>query len=427
MATMSDTVLLSYSRKTCRLCGSSTIWKAIPLKPLPVASPNVGRSGLINETAAADIWQCRECGHLQLATVVNPEFQYRNFRYSTGISLGLREHFARLVGGLANRGEIGTGKFVIDIGSNDGSLLRYAKDLGARVLGIDPAEKIAETATASGIPTLATFFDLPLGQKIATNHGKADVVISNNTVANIDEIGPFFEGIQAVLDDDGIIVIETQYALDLLQKTLLDVIYHEHVSYFPVKPMQSFLAARGLELIMAERIAPKGGSIRFVAQRKGGSRQPHANIATLIAEEKASGLYDDRVFTHFNSRIADLGRSIRERLQESRRQSGRAFAYGASVGCAALIHYFDLGGLIDAIFDDTPLTKVVHSTAGDIPVLPGKQLADERPSDVLVLAWRYASTIARGQQAFRQAGGRFFRALPDLAYVDGSDDTPPMA
>lgn len=422
-----NTKALSYSRSTCRLCGSSEIWNAIPLSALPVASPNVGKSGLITETAPADVWQCRGCGHLQLATIVNPEFQYKNFQYFTGISLGLREHFSRLIGGLAAKGEIGAGKFVIDIGSNDGSLLRYAKDAGARVLGIDPAQKIAEAATASGIPTLATFFDLPLGRKIAAEHGKADVVISNNTIANIDEIGPFFDGIDAVLGPDGIIVIETQYALDLLQKTLLDVVYHEHVSYFPVKPMQSFLAARGMELIGAERIAPKGGSIRFIAQRKGGSRGVDAGVAALIAEEEAAGLYDDRIFKEFNGRIQELGRNIRERLKQSRADTGRALAYGASVGCAALIHYFDLGDLIDAIFDDTPLTNVVRTAEGDIPVLTGKQLANEMPSDVVVLAWRYTSQIARGQEAFRDAGGRFFRALPDLAYVDGSDNAPPMA
>lgn len=419
--------LLFHTRDTCRLCDSSRLRIAIPLTPLPVASPNVGHSTRVRETAAADVWQCADCGHLQLATVVDPEFQYRNFQYFTGISLGLREHFGRLISGLADQGELGPGRFVVDIGSNDGSLLRLAQDKGARVLGVDPATDIAVAATKSGIPTLGEFFDARLGGDIAVEHGRADVVISNNTIANIDDLGPLFNGVSAVMAEDGLLIIETQYAMDVLGKTLLDVIYHEHVSYFAVKPMRSFLARRGFELIGAERIAPKGGSIRFVVQRKGGRRPISPAIAALIAEEETAGLYDERLFSEFNERIAELGRNIRRRLEIARTRTGRALAYGASVGCAALVHYFRLGALIDAVFDDTPLTNILRTDERDIPVLTGRQLTNEMPSDVLVLAWRYANPIARGQQSFLAAGGRFFRALPDLAFVDGSDTAPPGA
>jgi len=182
-----------------------------------------------------------------------------------------------------------------------------------------------------------------------------------------------------------------------------------------------------MALVHAERIAPKGGSIRFVIQREAGPRKIDASVERLISEEIAAGLYDDRIFGAFNAEIARLGKDIRARLARSRDVTGRALAYGASVGCAALIHYFDLGEIIDAIFDDQPLTNVVRTSTRDIPVLSGKQLANEGPSEVVVLAWRYASPIARGQQAFQQAGGRFFRALPDLAYVDGGDNTAPSA
>jgi 2-polyprenyl-3-methyl-5-hydroxy-6-metoxy-1,4-benzoquinol methylase len=418
---------LAHSRATCRLCGSSHLWTAIPLHPLPVASPNVGRSALIRETASADVRQCNDCGHLQLATIVNPEFQYRNFKYETGISLGLREHFERLVGTIAASRDVASGKFVVDIGSNDGSLLRFVKAHGARILGIDPAEQIAKAATEAGIPTLANFFTTALAGEIVRQHGQADVVISNNTIANIDELGQFFAGIDALLAKDGMLIIETQYALDMLTKTLLDVVYHEHISYFAVRPMQHFLQARGFELIDAVRIAPKGGSIRFVVQRQDGPRALAANVSALIAEEDRSGFYDKRIFEAFNARIQELGQSVRTHLMESREKTGRGLAYGASVGCAALIHYFELGELIDAVFDDTPLTNVVRTSHRDIPVLTGRQLVNEPPANVIVLAWRYASIIAKGQEAFRESGGRFFRALPDVAMVDGSDNAPPSA
>jgi 2-polyprenyl-3-methyl-5-hydroxy-6-metoxy-1,4-benzoquinol methylase len=418
---------LAEERVSCRLCGSSDIWTAIPLHPLPVASPNVGRGSLVSELASADVRQCNDCGHLQLSTVVNPEFQYRHFKYSSGISLGLREHFERLIATLAASGDIAPNKFVVDIGSNDGSLLRCVQAHGARILGIDPAEQIAKAATKSGIPTLASFFSATVAKDVVRQQGPADVVISNNTIANIDDLAAFFDGIDCLLAKDGILVIETQYALDVLTKTLLDVVYHEHVSYFAVRPMQRFLQAHGFMLIGAERIAPKGGSIRFVAQRRGGPRTEDAGVSALIAEEERSGLYDKWLFEAFNARIRELGQRVRDHLKESRRQTGRGLVYGASVGCAALIHYFELGGLIDAVFDDTPLTNVVRTNNGAIPVLTGRQLVNEPPGNVVVLAWRYASPIARGHEAFQAAGGRFFRALPDVALVDGSDTAPASA
>jgi SAM-dependent methyltransferase len=368
--------------------------------------------------APADVHQCEECGFLQLATIVDPEFQYRNFKYVTGISVGLREHFKGLIDSLAAQGEIGPGKFVFDIGSNDGSLLVLAQAHGARVLGIDPARKIAQDATAAGIPTIGDFFTAQKAREILSEHKQADVVISNNTVANIDNLDDLFEGIATVLAPKGILVIETQYAVDMIEKTLLDVIYHEHISYFAVSPMRRFLAGLGFELFDAERIEPKGGSIRFYAQRVGAGRPVTARVQALIgAEEGERGILARAAFADFNAHVERLGADIRERLQRSRAETGRALAYGSSVGCAALIHYFGLGDLLDAVFDDTPLINFMRHPGGVTPVLGGSQLVNEPATDVVVLAWRYAENIAKRQQAFRAAGGRFYRALPDLAYV----------
>lgn len=414
-------------RTNCRLCGSLNLWTAIPLKPLPVASPNVGDGISVTELAPADVRQCESCGHLQLTAVVDPGFHYRNFRYVTGISLGLREHFERLINGLSVDREIAPGKFVVDIGSNDGSLLRYVKRYTDRILGVDPAEEIARNATENGIPTLAEFFDAGLAEKIVEQSGRADVVISNNTVANIDDLDGFFIGIDRLLADNGILIIETQYGLDVLTKTLLDVIYHEHVSYFIVRPFRDFLHQRGFSLVGAERIAPKGGSIRFKIQREGGGRPIHPGVDELIRHEVGQGLYDKRLFGEFNQRVSELGERIRANLKNTRDESGRCFAYGASVGCAALIHYFDLCNIIDVIFDDKPLIGAMRTAIGEIPIKAGQLLAEERPTDVVVLAWRYANVIASGQARFREKGGRFFAALPDLTYVDGSDLAAPAA
>lgn len=405
------------TRSNCRACGRPNPPICMPLPALPVASPNVGRGALVDAVAPSDVHRCHGCGLLQLCTVVDPAFQYRAFRYTTAVSPGLRQHFQMLVDRLVATGEIRAGTFVFDIGSNDGSLLRFVRAAGARVLGIDPAVDIAAAATRSGIPTIGEFFDPAMGARIAEEHGAASVVISANTVANIDDLEEFFAGIGEVLAPDGLVVIETQYALDVLQKMLLDVIYHEHLSYFSVRPVRMLVERLGFQLVDAERIAVKGGSIRFYIQRTGGGRTVSRRVAALMAEEAAAGLYDDACYAAFLDRVGLLGAEVRRRLAASREATGRAVAFGSSVGCAALIQYLGLSGLVDALFDDRPLVNFIRQGAGTIPVLSGSQLANEAPCEVAVLAWRYADAIAARQATFRAAGGRFYRVLPEVAFT----------
>jgi SAM-dependent methyltransferase len=409
---------LARKRRDCRLCHSAELDKCVPLHPLPVASPNVGSKAKIDEMAPTDLYRCLSCGALQLLTIIDPSFQYRTFKYTTDVSIGLRDHFAGLIEELAVRGVIKPNAFVFDIGSNDGSLLKLAKNKGARVLGIDPAVDTAVAATASGIPTIGDFFSEAMGLKIAEEHGHANVAISANTVANIDDLDDFFAGVNAVLAPDGIFVIETQYALDVIEKTLLDVIYHEHVSYFAVQPTNFFLERHGLQLVDTEQIAPKGGSIRFYIQKRGGPRPVSERVGELITREQAAGLYSPTPYHAFNERIARLASDVRARLEKSREKTGRALAFGSSVGCAALIHYFELGPHLDALFDDHPLVNYVRKPGGIVPVLSGAQLANEAATDVAVLAWRYADRIAKRQTAFCSAGGRFYTVLPEVGIVE---------
>jgi 2-polyprenyl-3-methyl-5-hydroxy-6-metoxy-1,4-benzoquinol methylase len=412
-----------FSRTACRLC-KTEVKTAVALEPLSVISPNVGRVQKVAQTASTDLCRCPKCGFLQIPTIVNPEMQYTNYRYVTGISVGLSQHFKELVDHLAALGEIKSGTSVVEIGSNDGSLLTHAKALGAKVLGIDPAKAIAKAATEAGIPTIGDFFTGAKATQVAAEHGKADLLIANNVVANLDDLDDFFDGVAALLAPKGVFVLETQYALDVIEKFLLDVVYLEHVSYFAIAPLKSYLEGRGMELVDAERIAPKGGSIRFYIQHKNGGRTINANVEKRIAEEKAFGLYTEAAYVTFAKRMEETGAAIRQRLEQARAETGRALVFGSSVGCDALIRYFKLGSLIDAVFDDTPLTNVIRVEENDIPVLTGKQLVNEQPSDVLVLSWRYLENIAAKQGEYIARGGRFYRALPDLAYAEAHADQP---
>ena len=406
-------------RETCRLCGSPDLATAIALPELPIMSPNVGRADTKGIMAPADVNQCKSCGFLQLSAVVDPSLQYRDYRYVTGLSVGLREHFGGFIDQLAESGDIGDDAFVVEIGSNDGSVLSFAKQRGARVVGIDPAVEIAQRATKSGIPTLPEFFNETLARRLVGEHGRADVVICNNAIANIDDLDSVFRGIAALLKPGGRCSLETQYAVDMIDRTLLDVIYHEHISYFVVSPMPAFLARFGLELFDAERIAPKGGSIRFHIQTVGGVRPISGRVTELIDEERAEdGFISGAPIAAFNERISVIRKEVRERLQASKEKSGRAVAFGASVGSAALVQFLGLADILDAVFDDTPLQNSMRVGPRVVPVLSGSQILNEPAVDVAVLAWRYAHLIADRHTNLLDKGGSFFRVLPDVSTVE---------
>lgn len=408
-------------RKTCRLCDSSSLKNAVPLIPIPVISPNVAptpeaRSAYENLSAPLDLFRCESCGLLQVTTIIDPHLQYDTFLYRTSVSLGLAEHFADFVRSHSQTHPLQKNELILEVGSNDGTLLQLFKDQGAKVLGIDPARSIAQTATDRGIPTLPEFFTEELAKKIAREHGKARTIISNNTIANLDDLSDLANGIKACLAPDGIFIFETQYGLDVIEKMLLDVIYHEHLSYFTIKPLQAFFRKVGLEVIHAERIAPKGGSIRVFVAWAGGARI-ESSVAELIATEEQFGLYTDEPYRQFQQRLEAIRTSLHEAIQAARASKSGVAAYGTSVGCAALINQFKLAEKLDFLVDDTPFKDELSGSDYRLPVKSRENLAASNVTLVIVLAWRYANAIRQKNTDYLARGGQFLVPLPEPTWI----------
>ena len=414
-------------RKTCRLCGSPRIVRSIPLANVPIVSPNVGAEAdasgrrLTRIVAPLDNYLCEGCGLIQLVHVVDPTLIYRSYLYRTAVSLGLTEHFRGLSRAVIARAALEPGELVVEFGSNDGTLLGFFRDSGMSVQGVDPAERIAAEASAKGVPTRADFFDPAVAADIRATRGPARAVLANNAMANIDDLGAILRGVKTLLAPDGVFVFETQYALDVFEKTLLDVIYHEHISTFSVQPVARSFAAQGLTVFDVERLPTKGGSVRFWVEHTGGPYAVAPRVAELIDLERRTGLYDLAYHARFGKKIARIKAGLHRLIAAARAGERKIAAYGTSVGCAALIHQFELADKLDFLFDDTPFKDRLDGPGYDLPVHKGDAVSRYDPALIVVLAWRYAEPIMRRHPDYLSRGGRFVTPLPEISVTAGEN------
>ncbi len=412
------------NRNTCRLCLSSAVEVAVPLRPIAVATPNIDLHAVEQRYAEAaqvsapmDLYLCRTCGHLQILEVIDPDLQYTNFKYTTSMSLGLPEHFRKFAEDLIASTIPEPGSLVVEIGSNDGTLLRAFKERGFKVLGIDPAQETAQRATAAGVPTLATFFTSKLAADIVRQHGAAAIVIANNTLANIDDVADVACGIGQLLAPAGVFVFETSYGADVVEKFLLDTVYHEHLSYFMVRPLAEFFGRHGLVLYDAAHIWTKGGSLRGYVKRAGNSRAVERSVAEMAARELSLGLDGIAPYRKFAERLDGMRTQFADIVADFRRRGLKMAGYGASVGAVTLIQQFGLGSVLDFIADDNPLTDAIVGPGYRVPVLPAAALDEHKPSLVVILAWRYAEPIRQKSRRYVESGGRFLVLLPEIKFL----------
>jgi SAM-dependent methyltransferase len=410
---------LCHRRPDCRLCGSRDLSLVLKLTPTPPANAFVPEAERPNPQPVfpLDVFFCNGCGHVQILDIVSPELLFGHYVYVSGTSPVFVKHFETYARDVMNAYALPEGALAVDIGSNDGTLLRFFKEGGMKVLGIDPAAEIAKAATEAGIPTLHAFFDAALAREIAATHGKAAVVTANNVFAHIDDLAGVVEGVKTLLADDGVFVFEVSYLQDVFTKTLFDTIYHEHLSYHSVAPLVQFFDHLGMDLCDAQRVESHGGSLRGVACFKG-KRPISPNVAARIAEEQALGLDKAETFTRFAHDIAAVGDELKALLATYAKNGKRIMAYGAPAKATTLMYHFGIGPeVVEAIVDDSPLKIGLYSPGMHIPVISSAQMMANRPDVLVVLAWNFADSIIAKNTAFREAGGVFVVPLPKVRIV----------
>jgi len=353
------------------------------------------------------VFFCEDCGLSQLVHVVEPEILFRDYVYFSSGMPTLPEHFKKYAKEAVNDFVSSKDDLVVEIGSNDGLLLGAIKNLGAKVLGVDPAKNIAKVANERGVETLPEFFSEKLAGEIAAKYGKAKVMIGNNVVAHIDNHHDLVKGVSALLANDGVFMFEAPYIVDMFENYTFDTIYHEHLSYLSVRPLVNLFKQFGMELFDVKVFPVQGNSIRGYAG-KSGQHEISPRVAELLQKEKLMKLDKLETYLKLASDIKEMNQKVITVLRELKAKGKRIAGYGAPAKGNTLLSYFGIGpDILDYATEALPSKIGFYTPGTHIPVVNIEDARKNPPDYFLLLAWNYKDVILNKEESLRQKGVKF--------------------
>jgi SAM-dependent methyltransferase len=407
------------SRKSCRYCLGAVLKKVLDLGEMPLAGGFIRPEEIPAEQRfPLRLFVCEDCHGAQILDVIPREVLFRDYRYLSSTTKTLRTHFETLAQELF-REFLGPGGRVVEIGSNDGVLLRPLLKLGVSAVGVDPALNVAARARDEGLTVIPDFFTEKVATKILENIGPVDAVCANNVLAHIDDLDEVFRGVRKLLKPEGILVFEVHYLVDLLQGLQYDTIYHEHLMYHWLGPLARLLDRHGLSAFRVKRIPIHGGSIRVYAGSSDpwGSRVENS-VAALRDLEQSLQLPDGKAFAGFAEDVERHRADFRLALKAHKDGGGRIAGYGASGRSSILLNACHIGSdLMEFVVDESQerlgrLTPGVH-----LPIVPRSKLVEERIDLAVMFAWNYEHEILEKESEYRRQGGKFLIPLPRIRTI----------
>lgn len=404
----------------CQICGERDLVSALFLGFLPPVNSmrRLGARADSEPWHPAELLVCPVCHLAQLGYVVEPDVLFPpDYPYTSGSTRILRDNFAELCRESLELIGLAPDDLIVDIGSNDGTLLSSFHDAGHRVLGIEPT-RTGEIARELGIETMTAFFGPESAERARVEHGPARLVTAANVFAHIPDIHAVVDAVASLLTDDGVFVTESGYFRDLVETLQYDTIYHEHLRYYSLTSLRELLERHGFRIIHAKRIPTHGGSIRVYATRASEfPEQP--SVAELLAEEAAAGLTDESWVPTFRDRVLQSKLSLYRLLDEVKAAGARVYGVGAPSRASTLVNYVGLDdGIMECVLEIAGSKKLDRYMPGTaIPVVEESKLYDDQPEYALLLSWHIADELARNLRGngFR---GKLIVPLPEPRILD---------
>lgn len=410
------------TRDTCAFCASAALEKIIDFGPVALAGAFLKPEEFEAEQRfPLRVHYCTDCYALQVLDIVDPAVLFANYFYFSSAIPSLRDHFVDYANEVVPRFLDPGNATAVEIGCNDGILLKPIADHGVRtVIGVDPASNIVNTINDPRITVINDFFGSALARQIRESHGAAQLIVANNVYAHIPDINDVTAGIADLLDTDGVFVFEAHYLGSVVNGLQYDMIYHEHLYYYSLISLEKHLSRHGLTVFDLKAIGIHGGSMRFYICKKTSARarDSSANVARIRKEELERGFHRLECFQRFASEIELRKICLMKILKDARRKGLRVAGYGASGRANTIIQYCGITrDHVEYMIDDAAAKWGYCTPGSHIEIRSRDSLAEDKPDYLLVFAWAYLNEIAKNCKAYLDHGGKLLTPLPEVRLV----------
>jgi methylation protein EvaC len=385
----------------CRLCGDPAAIEFLNLGQQPLANKYPTEAEFAaEEFFPLQVFFCPACKNVQLGTIVSRERMFEDYYYLSSVNRGLVKHFE----GLAQ--QLASANFVVDVGSNDGILLKPLKELGVKALGVEPSINVSKIGNDQGFETLTSFFDIPAAEKIKESYGVADVIVASSVFTHLEDPGGFIEAVRRLLTDDGTFIVEVEYIGSILATTQFERFYLDRIFYYSLTSLATLFATHDMFIADVHEIAAHGGSLQVFVQRAGRQSSSDAVHRLLAREETDLMLETLREFRrHVDVQIS----AFKDQLAEYQQTGARVAGYGSPARVATICNYGRIGpSEIPFTVDDNPLKQNKFTPGTHIPIVPKSYLDDHQADVLVVFAYEYFDDIKK------KTGGayRYLKPIP---------------
>ena len=380
----------------------------------------------INYVAPLELVLCSKkdngCGLLQLQHTVPPDLLYRKFWYKSGVNQTIRDDLKDIVRKAEKKIDLYDGDFVIDIGANDGTLLRFYNNSSLKLIGFEPATNLMEEASSGTFKIFNEYFNSRIFEESFGNK-KAKIITSISIFYDLDNPHDFVEDIIKILDENGIWILQMNYLVTMLENFAFDNIVHEHLEYYSLQSLEHLLDKHGLEVFDVEQNDINGGSIRaFIKFKDSNKFSISKRVNDMMVYETKIGLSDEKTYLDFARQIKSLKQQTCKFIKDEINNGKKIYVYGASTRGNTLLQYYGLNSqFIQAASERNPAKWGKYIVGSMIPIISEEQARLEKPDYFLILPWYFADEFVNRERKFLDDGGKFLIPLPQFKLIDSNN------
>ena len=400
-------------KKKCRICNNKLI-SILNFKKVALSGNFIRKFEIKKEKKyPLSVGVCNKCKHLQIQDLVNPKKLFNYYDWETGISKSNIELILDLLKSLKKKFKLNNESKILEIASNDGSLLNEAKKIyKSYVLGIDPAKNLSKVSRKNKINTIVDFFSYKISKKIKKKYNTFDFCIARNVIAHTPNPNDIFKGVRNLISDKGVFIIEVPHLENIYIENQYDNIFHEHVGFHSLKSIIDLSIQNDLRVFDVEKIDSQGGSIRCYISKKNSNFKESINIKKILNKEKKIGLFKLKSWFNFSNKVNKHSRKLHNYLKKIKKEKNNISAYGASGKGQTLLQICKIGSYLDNIYDKSKMKQGKFTPGTHIKIIDPKFINVKKTKYLLLLSWNLAKEISKQESKFIKNNGKIIVPFP---------------